>query len=119
MSEEKKISASDFINAIKSTTKLTGADILNNLMTDGGNLHMKSDISDPLAYTAMHVKANWLSESGYKSTAQRYRDIANFAEQFSVGKKGKRAGMIAEAVVSVMVQEHEIEKSKAKMLMGR
>lgn len=114
-----KITAEQFFSAIKSTGKLTGADILNNLINSNGNLHMKADISSPEAYTAMHVKANWLDQVKLPIVAERYRDIANFAEQFSCGKDGKRAGMVAESLVSVMLQEFEMEKSRAKMMLGK
>lgn len=119
MTEKQQVSAADFLKAITSTSKLSGADILNSLLNSNGNIHMKADITDPLAYTAMHVSANWLDNNDYKSTAQIYRDIANFAEQFSVSKGGARAKMVSEAIVSVMIQEFEIEKAKSKMLMGK
>lgn len=116
MAEKPQISAAEFVKAIGGASKLSGADILNNLMNNSGNLHMKSNISDPRAYAAMHVEADWRDAEGYNGSI--FRAIANYSEEFSVGKDGKRASMIAEAVVSVMVQEFEIEKSKAR-LMGR
>lgn len=117
--EKPKVSAEDFFKAISSNSKLTASDILNRLMDASGNIHMKANIRNPETYSLVHMIANKLDQWDFKSTAEIDRNMVNFNEQFSVSLNGERAKSILEAEVSVLIQEHEIEKSRARMALGK
>lgn len=114
------ISAQDLMSTIQQSKKATtGGDILRLAMTKDGDLHMKANINNPFGYALVHANANLLEKRGFNSTAAIDRDMVNLAEQFGVSKKGDRVKDVLHAAVSVMKQEFEIEKTKARALMGR
>lgn len=116
---EQKVTAEDFFKAISTGNKRTASDILAHLMDSTGNIHMKANIKNPETYALVHMIANKLDTWGFTSVAQIDRDMVNLNEQLGVSLNGERALKILEAEVSVLIQEHEIEKSRARMALGK
>lgn len=116
--QTQQVSASDVLSGFKGAGKITGANILEGMSNSSGNLHMKSDIASASAYSTIHIVADYLADNGFESTAKIDRSFANYYEQFAVSVKGERAKAILKAVESVLKQDFEIEKSKARSMMG-
>lgn len=112
--EKPKLTTADLAAAMKSTGKKQVADILNDMVSSNGNLHMKGVISSPMAYTVMHIKANNFDRHQYPKCGRLFREIAETQEQFAVGHKGQRAKDVLKVAGSVLAQEYEIAKAQAR-----
>lgn len=117
----RKVTAQELLSKIAGGKKLSGADILSSM---ADNKHQKSNIPSPLAYTVMHSVAQWeetvheqrISKMDWSDVATLDKSMAEFGEDFSVARKGDRANAIIKAVESVLTQEFEIDKSRARRL---
>jgi hypothetical protein len=110
------------LSAMQGGNKITSSDLLDNMTNSKGNIHMKTDIVSPEAYTLMHVIADWLIETQDFVAAGRFdKSIAVYGEQLVVSrrtKKGNRAERVMKAIESVMKQDFEKDKMKSRMLGG-
>lgn len=111
-----QITAQDLAVAMKSSTKKQSADILSDMVNSNGNIHMKTVVNNPMAYTVMHIKAQAFERDGYGRPATLFRDIYQFQEQICVSKRGERAKLVIKAIESVLRQDFEIKKLSNKML---
>lgn len=120
-SKKPQITAQQLSEMMRTGQKITGAQILSDLLNNNGNLHMKGSVNSPMSYSTMGVKARFLSRNKLRRASLVFKDITDLDEQYNVAKRGKdnRANRVIKATEFVMQQEHDITKAKARSLVGQ